>query len=296
MPYRVSYMFQMTTDPLNREAASPHSGGWTEGHWLADPPVVGGNGLYNWAYFRSMMLPTEVDIVGYRVAAFTIDHNRLIPGGVSSFRGRWPGNATYETIDLPQNGLMFGAGVSGQPSAVRFTVRGLPDNQISRGEYQPTPGYVGTVNRFMSMLRGVVVAGGLPFPGVQWGSIVRNKVLFPSVRVLSIAQPVVPALNGTIVVGAGGNFTAGGFVRLRRVRNDSGVPISGAFLITNVAGTVLTVSGLPTNAVVTRPNGLAYQEELTFAPYNSVQPSRAVVRKIGSPPEKYRGRRSKRRT
>jgi hypothetical protein len=287
MPYRVTYIFQVTTAPTNREAASPHSGGWSESYWCDDPPIINGASLNGTATERAKLLPSQVDIVGYRVAAYSLDSygNKLVPGGTSTFRKRFPGNTVYGDVDLPQCGLMLGFSVVGQPTAGRITLRGIPDNQITFGEYQPTPQFKAALTNFCNYM----VGGGNP-----WGSMVRDKINYPPVRVLSITPVAPPSTLHTLVVSNPGPGSAG-FIRLRRVRDDSGKPVSGSFFTAGAGASPWSLQGLPYPTTVSRPNGTAYYEALTFAAFSSLNPSRAVVRKIGSPPEKYRGRRSKRR-
>jgi len=273
MPSRCSLLFAVTTGPTDLVNASAHSGGWSESHWLPGIANLANSNLAVLAQRRAALLPSLAQIIGYRIEIFTISGNKLLPGGTSSGRFRYPG--TWNSLNLPQDGLQESGTTATGPNAARFVLRGMPDAQIALGEYQPTTGFTSVLNSYNTLL-----AGGWGFAG----RVLTN----PSVRVMAITIGGLATLSA-IPAGLG----AGDFLRLNRVRDQSGRPVIGSFEVQAPAGLTVQLNGY-TGQVVGRPNGLARKDQIAIYLYSLVVPTRAVIRKIGRPFEQYRGRRSKR--
>lgn len=283
MPTHVSWIFAVTTDPTDRQAASPHSGGWTEGHWLPDATQISLVIQGEVAEARSSFLPRQVDIIGWRVSNFTISGNKLLPKGTSAVKKRFPGASNW-TVDVPQASLSFSSAIAGKTNGTRFVSRGISDEMVVRGEYQPTAAYSRAVQSYIDRLLGV------PFPGEGggpvYGAIVRDLTQ-ESFRVLSINDP-------TIVLDQPVGLAVNDYIRLRRVKGTNHLPISGSFRITAINGGVLTVANLPALSLA-RESGFARKDVMVFGSYGAINPDRVEVKKIGGPLQRYRGRRSKRR-
>lgn len=273
MPTRFSYIFGITTEADDRESASPHSGGWSESWWQpADA------GFEDWVVrlgtLRATILPKQAAIVGIRRALYTIAGNKLIPRGTSSMKILLPGNPARE-CDLPQVALQCAfTGPLGNTS--RATLRGMPDDVMSKGEYRPNADMKGRVTRFLNEI-----------VSQTWGFIGRD-LSKPVAKITSISSLGVAKLEGNI--GAQVND----FVRLLNVRDDTGTAVTGVFQVTatDLGGAQLTLANWPAGVVVMGSGGMRV-DAAAFVNINGAEVSRAVVRKIGAPFEKYRGRASK---
>jgi hypothetical protein len=274
MPTRMQLLFDVTTDPTNKTAASSHSGGWSEGFWFSTPlsnaPTLAGL----LGALRSVLLGQEITIVGWRVENFTFSGNRLIPGGASSGVLNLPGAAL--PIASPQICLSCNGQASGVPNNNRFTLRGIPNAVVANGEYQPLPSYSTALTNYFAAL----TVGSIGFVG-------RNKA-GSNARVMSVTAGGVVTLNSAI-----GGVPGTDFLRLNRVYADNGLPIKGSYLITNIAGgTQYTLAGLIPPGPRTTPSGTARVDSIQFFSYGSIVPGRLGVKKIGRPFQGYRGRRS----
>jgi hypothetical protein len=276
MPLRVSFLFQLTTDPEDVAVAQSHIAGWSESHWDSiDSTPINSPAYISLAQRRALMLPRQAAIIGWKQQKFTLSKNKAIGGGVATFKQRFPGSLSL-SANVPQDALMFSASIAGGPNAVRFNCRAVPDEAVVRGEFNNFPAY----KQFMDLFRADLVTR-------NWGALVRDLAQ-PSVRVKKI-------LNNVITVEAGGGFAQDDYVILRRVRDVvTNEPISGSFLITLVAGNDLTVVGLPAGATA-EAVGFARKDVVRVANYTAVNFARVVTKKVGSPFERYRGRRSKQR-
>ena len=271
---RISLIFGVTTEVSDRDSASPHSGGWSESYWDNSEATIT-SFVPSFARIRAALLPKQAAVIGYRVAVYTIQGNRLIPGGTSSSRILCPGRSSLET-DLPQVAVQMSmTGPAGNAS--RMTLRGMPDDVMVKGEYQPDAAF----KRLMTLFTNQLVEG-------NWGFVGRNLAL-PTQRVLSITAGGVATLAGPS--GAG----EGDYVRLLRVTNNDGDPVTGVFRVTVSidGGTVVTLANWPAGVTVGE-SGRIRKDEVAYVDITAAAPSRAVVRKIGSPTERYRGRASKR--
>lgn len=276
MPIRIALLISVTTDPADRFSASPHSGGWSESFWFPGNAFVPLKVFQLWGQSRANLLAGECTVTGYRQQLFTISGNKLLPGGSASGVLNYPGS--YPTdLNAPQDSLMVNFTVSGQPNNIRHRLAGLPDSQVSQGEYQPTTAYKTSITNYMN---------GVINNGFQ---AVTRDLTQPDARVKSIAGDVLTTLTAT-------GAAPGDYVILRRVRDVNGDPVSGSFLVETVTpnadGTfAYALYGL--SATVSTPNGTARKDLLVINNILTGQPNRLVVRKIGRPFVQYRGRRSK---
>lgn len=274
MPTRMTLIFALTTDPDDRGSASPHSAGWTESFWREGTTTTDDQRIRDLAQARARLLPLEASIIGFRLGFYTLSGNKILPSGTSTGKFQYAGVSGAHT-DLPQVALEMSGKTSGGANSSRFTMRGMPDEIMVNGEYQPGTGFKGSVTRFITKLT-----------GDAWQFLGRD-IAQPAGRVLSIAA-------GIMTLDADIGVAAGDYVRLLRVFDEDEKSIQGAYRVTAVAGgTTLTLAGFDP-AVVVANSGLARKDLVKLFPFTTVQPSRAVVRKVGRPFESYRGRRSKR--
>lgn len=276
MPTRITYIFSVTTNPEDRSAATQHSGGWTESFWVNNESVVPTSpGIASIARLRAALLPAQGAIIGVRLHRYAIVGNSLRPLGSSTGKFLFPGNAGRLT-DLPQVALELAIGSSSSANSARFVLRGMPDEIMKGGEYQPSPAYKRLVTAYCNAL----VTSDPCFVG--------RDLLRTTARVLGIAGGVV-TLDGAIGAIAGIDF-----MRILRARDNNGRPVGGTYRITTIVGQNYTVVGLD-GITMTLANGFARVDALQVYDIGRAEPSRAVVKKVGRPLEGYRGRQSKRR-
>lgn len=275
MPGRVSLLFSVTTQAENAGVAVPHSGGWSESHWVNTPANVTIADIRALAQPRANLLSSLASITGYRIQSFSIVGNKLIPEGSRSGRILIPGGS-QAGLNMPQDALSIFMTASGAVNVSRQSLRGMPDDYIVNGEFTPNTGYLSRVRTYMNAL----VNQGWKFVG-------RDRTV-PNARVLAIAAGVV-TLAGPV-----GGVANNSFLRLNRVFDQNGLPVKGTFLITAIAGNLYTVNGLGTT-VVNVPSGTARIDQIAVFQYGSGEIGRTQVRKIGRPFEQYRGRASRRK-
>ena len=273
MPTRMTAIFSLTTQPVNRATANPHTGGWSESWWTLLAGVNLDAQFRLLLSARARMLPASAQIVGSRRADFTIAGNRLLPGPAQSKEQYYPGNSQFVT-DLPQASLQIKGSAATGPNRNSWYLRGIPDDMIVGGEFSPTRAFTTSVGNFTDFL-----ATG------SWGFVGRD-LNQPRVRVLSLAGGILQT-DGAIP-----GVAMGSFIRLSRVYDTQNDPIIGTFAVTNVAGTLYTVLGL-TGRTVLVPSGTCRNDVLVYSAYAAVNYNRAGTRRVGRPLEGYRGRRSR---
>lgn len=281
MALKVTLLFNVTTQATDPTSAIPHTGGWSESWWYRSSAFLTEAGLQRFLSARANMLPFGSSIIGVRQGLYTLQGNKILPQGTSVFKSLYGGNQAFAN-DLPQVALEMSGLAAGAINANRFTLRSIPDSQMANGEYTPSPAFKALVTIFRAHLIGNI-NGGLNAFGFVGRDLTR-----PTSNVHSVAAGVV-----TLAANIGG-VQGTDYLRFHRVKNDQGLPISGAFLITNIAGNVYTVQGLAGQAV-TVANGTARIDALSQFDFTQVNPVRAAVKKIGRPSQGYRGRQSKRR-
>lgn len=272
MPQKVIFKFMVTTRPLVANVASAHSGSWSESHWAGNVVTPDDESVRNIARYRADLLPKEATLIGVTVANYTISKNKLIPGATRSGKFHFPGLSAY-TVNVPQDALALRLPITGRINSVRTVLGCAPDEIMESGEYNGNPLFQRAVSLFMTRLR---------IEAAAFGSIVTDLSL-PQARILSIAANVITTdLAGVAVVGD--------YVKLKRVTTVTGSIVTGTYLVTAVAGAVYTVQGLN---VTVNLKGSMRKDVVVFGTYDFGTVDRACTRKIGSPFERYRGRRSK---
>lgn len=276
MLWRMNMLFAVTTDPVDRSTAAAHSGGWSESFW-SDKNIANAGGYFNyWVDRRIALLPKECSVVGYRVEQFDIAGNKLIPLGASSRRLVLPGGYNGH-VDMPQNALQISGSSGGGANTSRFSLRGMPDEIIVRGEYAPDPAFLTAMRSYINDI-----------PTQGFGFVGRDRSLPVGKVNRTDGGTGVVTLSANI-----GGVANQSYLRFLKARDDSGRAIKGSFLITAIAGNLYTLQNM--TQTMTKPNGLARVDVMQFFSFGGLTVARAIVRKIGRPFESYRGRASRKR-
>lgn len=273
MPSRLNYIIQMTTSPDDPAVSRPHTAGWSEGMWFqaASTPIASIRLL---GQTRSGFLPREASIIGYRQQVFTIQGNRLIPGGTASGALSYPGMSQW-TCDIPQMALSVKVQGAGVANTSKKMCRGIPDSMVVGGEYSPT---VAFQNRVLSFFERCKTLGA---------QFIGRDLALPSVRIISLAANV---LATDLPTGA----INGDYVRILKTYTTLGLVLNGAFRVSAGGGTNnLTLEGLPAGVAV-EGNGRARKDTIGLFAYDDAQTGRITTKRVGRPFEGYRGRASKR--
>ena len=278
MPFRVSYLFDLTTNPVDKTQASGRTAGWSETMWWDGTinNLLGGP-LQNLANRRAAMLPTEASIIGYRIANANITaDNRINYAGTSGGKLNNAGNVSY-SAGLSQDALMISlTAVNGQ-NVARHALRALPDECSSRGEYAPDRNFGSYLNAYVLQLQ-----------NNAWGMVARDLAQ-QTFSVMSIDA------HGVTTTAGNHNVLVNQFIRFHRVKLDDGTTVQGSYLVTAVTANTLTLANWPYISPKTNQGGLIRRDVLTFLRIGLQTGQVATTRKVGRPFEGFRGRRSKKR-
>lgn len=274
MPYRHTSIFGLTTQPTALTKAQPHSGGWTESFWTAG--LIDEPSYNEWAANRAALLPKQAAIVGRRSQLYTIAGNKLLPGGSANLKFLFPGNNGYD-CDVPQMALEATAGSRTTANVSRFTLRGIPDAQVTNGEYQPTAAFNNQCDFFFDLIN----TQNLSFVARDLGAA-TSRINSVGLGIVTTAAP----LAGVVA-----NQT---YVRFFKCRTHQGLPVKGSYLVTLINGNSYTLQGLDQLVQVSSSGQLRVDTILLCGMKRPIF-SRIVVKKIGRPSQSYRGRASKRR-
>jgi len=267
----------MTTEAKNRGVARQHTAGWTESFWSTSS--------FNFVIARwnareaarQLLLPAQATIVGYRAQTFNMDGNKLLPGGTTNGRQQKPGLIS-NICDLPQVALQLNLRSNSSSNTGRMELRGIPDDQIKFGEYDPTPAFVIAMNAFIATCQ-----------KIPMGFVGRDLSLGP-VRMVSVT-PIAGTSNATLVTDAAiPGVAVGDYVRFSRVYDSRGRPVSGSWKVLTAAAPTYTLESLK-GITVDERIGTVRKDALAYFDNGSIVVHRAVVRKVGRPSESYRGRR-----
>lgn len=274
MSYRYDMLFQLTTVPTQASKAISHTAGWSESHWRQNVLTQDDQILTRMLNARAGMLPKQAAMIGLRIGQFTIAGNRVLPGQTSIRKFLKPGQQGY-SCDVPQMALELGASTSGVNSS-KFSVRGIPDNQVVQGEYAPTDAWDQRLQEYMNALSS---------QGWQMlGRVLTNETF----KINGISA------SGVCTLAVAPTFANGAQIRVLRCNDTNGAPVNGVYQASQVAGTTFVLNNWPQGVVVVAKGSVRVDAVDNFTLID-VEPSRIVVRKVGRPFEQYRGKRSRRR-
>ena len=271
--FKYTMVINMVTDPNQPDLSSIHSGGMTENYWSNNNNPAQAAAVSRLFTKRALLLPYSAQIIGVRVQEYDIAGNKLIPKGSTSDIIKRPGNPAYAT-DVPQMALMLRINSIDSRNKSNQALRCVPDQIVSRGEYGPDAAWATLLTAFLNELK----AGNFGIAG----------------RDLSQGAVQVNALAGGVLNTQGPipNVAVNDFVRLLRVYDTNKNPVKGVFKVTAIAGTNYTLSPAP-GVLVNNPSGLVRKDLIAYSPIGFAKASRIIVKKVGSPFERYRGRRSR---
>lgn len=274
MPAKLSLLIQVTTTPTNIAQARIHTGGWSETIWTNNSSFALPS-ITTLATRRALMLSQSAAVIGYRTQVFTIAANRLVPGGTASGNLNLPGLQGIPT-DLPQVALSMKAQSDETANTRKFNVRGVPDNVMVGGEYQPPAYFLQAVRLYIQELTS----------GVWW---------FPGRNLAQASVPIQGVANGVLTTVGNPGWAVGDSIRFLKARQTNGLPFTGTYVIQAplVAANQFTLANLDTTIKV-GTIGRVRRDEVLMCRIAACETGRAVVRKIGRPFETYHGRRSKR--
>lgn len=277
MPIKMTQFLQITTNVSLTAGTLQRIGGWSEGWYYPGTSIQGAidaytteiAGLPALGAARGALLPRGGAIVGQRF-------QQVNPTGPSqSTAFRFTGEFMNNT-DQPQAALLMRVKALNANNVRLHIIRGIPDIQLVEGEFSPQPGYLTSVNRYISSL------GNWLFRG-------RDLSIQP-VNIFTISSA------GLVTTEAPHGLVVNDLVLIQKSLDADGLFVSGRFMVATV--------GPGTNAFTTTAwtagactGGRVRKDGIVFPTVNPGQTtvSRAVVKKVGRPFVQYRGRASRRR-
>jgi hypothetical protein len=246
-------------------------GGWTESVYWNTMTATTLNQFKTLCVARAAMLPLRCYISGIRVQQ--VDPS----GSAQTFPVNYPGGgggAAY-VADIPQMALLLRVRGAGVANVRSMRLAGIPDGQVTAGEYRPTVGFTVVTAAFLAQLSGWLFRGtDLTVTPANIATIdALGTYVLQQDLILSVGQRV--KVHGTMDANKdtfGGTFKVGTYTDSKH-----GVLNNWTFGAT-VLGTM-------------KPYTIIYPTIIA----DSTSISRVVPRKIGRPSLGYRGRRSKRR-
>lgn len=278
MPWKITMLLQQATGlGAGGPPGQQHLGGWSESVYsIASNIAEVRNMLYNpgvWGLglcpARAVLMSGGGQIVGTRIASVLPRTGRTQTSGRSFIP---PFSAQ---TDVPQMALMCTVGAVGSPNTRRFTLRGIPDNMVTFGEYNPTTLYRDWVLAYFNELR-------------NW-SFVGQDLAQPFLQVNSISA------TGTVLLAAPRPPGFGGLLKFSQLLiPGTGIKIGGRFKIATVGpgANEFDLLNYPGPATT---GGTVQMIVYSIYPMDGANATadRAAVRKVGRPFGQYRGRRSK---
>lgn len=269
--FKFSFVFNYTSGNPDVVVANRRQGGWTETlYWTSYDSSVQ-RALGRLAIARAALLPRSASIIGLRV-------QQVDPSGPATsvpliLPGGYP--LTASNADIPQMALLMTVRADPQTNTRRFRLAAIPDDQVTFGEYDPTPNYRALMTAF---LRGL---SGWRFRGLD--------LTQPKKPLVTIAD------DGTYTTSQDIALAVGDRVKVYSTVDHEGFKRDGTFLVTTATSLRVGKLGGWTFGACTLGSmrKLVPIYPVIIADNSSIQ--RTVVRKIGRPFGGYRGRASKRR-
>lgn len=288
MPIKVTTILQAAT-AASADSLTARVGGWTELFWssLEDlntaqeavektAPAASRSILVR----RAELLPTTAAVRGYRLQRYALVDQALIPMGAARVRRTGSLGQFPALTDVPQSALLVQTGFVGQSRTTTLRLAGLPDSQVTNGEFSPNALFIAAFDRWKAALAS------------DFGSIIQTFAEFSIVKVMTITEAGLMTVDR--LPGAG--FPPGSLVKVRRTTLANNEQGGGPYKVGTTDFLNLTVQLLDWDLGPAK-GGTVRVFSREFAKYEEsrIVASKSVVRKVGSPFGRYRGRRSKKR-
>lgn len=256
-------------------------GGWTESLY-ADQPTIdqirqnffgqGGNPLFgNIALCpaRAALLPTGAQIVGQRI-------QQVDPVGPTTSTGFvYPGGSGLAT-DVPQMGLLTTLPAVNVRNVRRWIIRGIPDARVVNGEYSPAAQFSNDISTFFTVL------GAWNFRALDLNAV--------GVDIINIDA------TGKVTSNGNSPFVQFDVIQLNRVQTGNGTVLSGKFQVATIGPNNNNFTlGNWTFGLCTGGRARKIAFIYPFIDAARIAINRVVVKKVGVPSIRFRGRRSKAR-
>jgi len=275
--FKVMMVFQNTTsglasvEPIGYTIV-PRTGGWSESYYQ-----IGGNtgdilrqakgprtdGYQPILQARATLLPITARILGLRIYESAGGRGQFFPAA-------YPG--TWSLGDVPSMALLCATTSAGTPTVRRFTMRGIPDNQVVAGEFAPTSLFATELRAYFDSLYGTSFLGRDP---------VAEQAIFDvsNAGLVSCEVPIV--------------YTGGQIVTVSQTLDSDGRRRSGRFQVsaTGPLSNQLTLAGW-THGPCTGGKLSIPTKSLWQVQPGATSAVRITNHKIGRPFAGYRGRNS----
>lgn len=273
--YRFTNIFQLTTAPTASSPSPARTAGWSESVWLQGTLADAAGDMVEMQRARASFLPATGKMVGTRIQLYTINQNRLIPGGSATSAVNFGSAAGYVT-DVPQMCLRLSMTSNSGPGKSSYTCRGFPDQFVTGGEYDPDGAITTKINAFMTTLK-----------KIYFGWVGRDLSQVP-VQIQSY-------LNGVVTVAAPPpGLTAGqSFVRFYRAKLSNGDSLTGSYVVDSTTATTITLRNAPAGTI-TKPGGMVRKDILVYNKFDYGIVDAVFLRKVGRPLKGFRGKGSRR--
>ena len=289
MPMKVVIVFQeQSTAGSNADSigyvSQSRTGGWTEHVWYQSDNLAQlindlkgpnpGGGEQPLLYARALCLPNNAQIVGVRIYQGGAGRGQYFPMG---FKGSMGAN------DIPQMALLCAAISGGTNTVRRFTMRGVPDDQVNNGEFNPGPNFASNVNLYFSALTNFAFLG---------------SAIVTKTPIIQIQDAVNAPGNGLVTFGANNPYAVGNYISINQTLDAVGIRRGGKFLVVSVGPMQqqITIENFPFAPTTGGYASMPSKQLFPFLnPPDNISVERVTTRRVGRPFGGYRGRRSRHR-
>lgn len=284
MPIKVTMLLQDATATQNPgPLGQKRIGGWSESWYVSgsnfqtaindfiSPTVAGGPVCQA----RAGLLTPGSSIVGLRVQGVG-----GVTGASQSLAVNFPGSYTSSSpasllTTYPGLGLLCSVPATTGANIRRMVLRGLPQNVVKDGEYNPDQAFSQNLSTFFGTLNGLLFRG--------------RDLTLNQTKIISVAT------DGTVTCEVAITVAPLQMVRILRTLNTAGTKIGGRFQVTSVGpgANVFKILGWTAGATA---GGSVRADAIIYPAVNgsAIQISRVISRRVGRPFVQFRGRRSAR--
>jgi len=283
MPIKVVVLFQQTTiaggnSPIIGLSGRSHQAGWSEHVWWATNEsitdlkaalITGSPGRYGLLPARSGVLNANAAIIGVRLYEGGAGRGALLPLGYPGLGGN--------PCDIPQMSVLCKGTAQNFAVARRWTLRGIPDGQVTLGEFDPTVNFAARLRFYFDALQNFY------FRAIDASNVPVAVHDVQSTGLVTLMNP--------------SPFVIGNFLTFRGMLNTVGRRVGATGFVTAI-GPMANQFTIGAWLILSTSGGTAVLRSRSLYPFFSPSTSavRIVTRKVGRPFEQYRGRASRRRT